>query len=362
MDFTEFKAFDNLNTEIIILDGDNFQLLWINDAAKAANWIGDSSKFTEKTISSLLDKETGFQINEILKKTRENTGSVTKRDFEIVYKSGTSRTVDLTITFSEKKNLIFIEAVSIDNLNKIIDSTRSFSTQKIAAGLARTLAHEVKNPLSGIKGSAQILKTKYVDDFSKKFLKIIVEERDRLNEIVTRILTRAKKPTFEYFNLHESLQRVLALSNAESQENLIIDRNYDPSIPEIYGDKNLFIQALINITQNAVHASTNYAEEPYIGIQTKISYRQPINGTVHSTLAEIIVKDNGPGINPEIKDQIFFPMISGKENGSGIGLSISQDIVRIHGGAISFDRKDGQTLFSILIPISSSNINGAQSA
>ena len=146
MDFTEFKAFDNLNTEIIILDGDNFQLLWINDAAKAANWISDSSKFTEKTISSLLDEETGSQINEILKKTLENTGSVTKRDFEIVHKSGNSRTVDLTITFSEKKNLIFIEAVSIDNLNKIIDSTRSFSTQKIAAGLARTLAHEVKNP------------------------------------------------------------------------------------------------------------------------------------------------------------------------------------------------------------------------
>ena len=362
MDFTEFKAFDNLNTEIIILDGDNFQLLWINDAAKAANWISDSSKFTEKTISSLLDEETGSQINEILKKTLENTRSVTKRDFEIVHKSGNSRTVDLTITFSEKKNLIFIEAVSIDNLNKIIDSTRSFSTQKIAAGLARTLAHEVKNPLSGIKGSAQILKSKYVDDFSKKFLKIIEEETDRLNEIVTRILTPAKKPTFEYFNLHESLQRVLALSNAESQENLIIDRNYDPSIPEIYGDKNLFIQALINVTQNAVHASTNYAEEPYIGIQTKISYRQPINGTVHSTLAEIIVKDNGPGINPEIKDQVFSPMISGKENGSGIGLSISQDIVRIHGGAISFDRKDDHTLFSILIPISSSNINGAQSA
>jgi len=272
------------------------------------------------------------------------------------------RTVDLTITFSEKKNLIFIEAVSIDNLNKIIDSTRSFSTQKIAAGLARTLAHEVKNPLSGIKGSAQILKSKYVDDFSKKFLKIIEEETDRLNEIVTRILTPAKKPTFEYFNLHESLQRVLALSNAESLENLTIDRDYDPSIPEIYGDKNLFIQALINITQNAVHACTNFAEEPCLGIQTKISYRQPINGTVHNTLAEIIVRDNGPGISAEIKDQIFFPMISGKENGSGIGLSISQDIVRIHGGAISFDRKNDQTMFSILIPISSNNINGAKSA
>ena len=183
MDYSEFKAFDNLNTEIIILHGDDFKLLWINDAAKAANWIGDSSKFEDKTISSLLNEETGLQINEILKKTKENSGSVTRRDFEIVHQSGMVRTVDLTITFSEKKNLIFIEAVSIDNLNKIIDSTRSFSTQKIAAGLARTLAHEVKNPLSGIKGSAQILKSKYVDDFSKKFLKIIEEETDRLRHL-----------------------------------------------------------------------------------------------------------------------------------------------------------------------------------
>jgi nitrogen-specific signal transduction histidine kinase len=140
MDYSEFKAFDNLNTEIIILDGDAFKLLWINDAAKAANWIGDSSKFSGQTISSLLNKETGFQINEILKKTRKNSGSVTRRDFEIVHQSGIERTVDLTITFSEKKNLIFIEAVSIDNLNKIIDSTRSFSTQKNCGWLSQNFS------------------------------------------------------------------------------------------------------------------------------------------------------------------------------------------------------------------------------
>ena len=111
MDYIEFKAFDNLNTEIIILDGEDFKLLWINDAAKAANWIGDSSKFEGKTISSLLNEETGLQINEILKKTRENSGSVTRRDFEIVHQAGTVRTVDLTITFSEKKNIFQAENV-----------------------------------------------------------------------------------------------------------------------------------------------------------------------------------------------------------------------------------------------------------
>ena len=229
------------------------------------------------------------------------------------------------------------------------------------SGMAAMLAHEVKNPLSGIKGSAQILKSKYSDDFSKKFLKIIEDETDRLNEIVTKILTPAKKPSFAYFNLHETLQRVLALTNAEANDNLNIERDYDPSIPEIYGDKNLFIQAVINIVRNALQACSDFSETPQLGIKTHITYRQPINGNIHATLAEIEISDNGPGIDSELHDQIFFPMVSSKESGSGIGLSIAQDIIRIHGGAISFDRKNNQTIFSILIPIFN-NIQKAQSA
>ena len=292
---------------------------------------------------------------------KKNASAITRRDFIISDSTGQVRTLDLTISYADKKNLIYIEALSTENLNKIIDSTRSFSTQKIAAGLARTLAHEVKNPLSGIKGSAQILKSKYSDDFSKKFLKIIEDETDRLNEIVTKILTPAKKPSFAYFNLHETLQRVLALTNAEANDNLNIERDYDPSIPEIYGDKNLFIQAVINIVRNALQACSDFSETPQLGIKTHITYRQPINGNIHATLAEIEISDNGPGIDSELHDQIFFPMVSSKESGSGIGLSIAQDIIRIHGGAISFDRKNNQTIFSILIPISN-NIQKAQSA
>mgnify|MGYP000951900972 CR=1 FL=1 len=192
-------------------------------------------------------------------------------------------------------------------------------------------------------------------------LKIIEDETDRLNEIVTKILTPAKKPSFAYFNLHETLQRVLALTNAEANDNLNIERDYDPSIPEIYGDKNLFIQAVINIVRNALQACSDFSDTPQLGIKTHITYRQPINGNIHATLAEIEISDNGPGIDSELHDQIFFPMVSSKESGSGIGLSIAQDIIRIHGGAISFDRKNNQTIFSILIPISN-NIQKAQSA
>ena len=361
MNTQEFEALNGLNTEVIILDAKDLSVIWLNDSAKAANWIPESSVHELKDIFSFIDDEAENQIKEILLQAKKNASAITRRDFIISDSTGQVRTLDLTISYADKKNLIYIEALSTENLNKIIDSTRSFSTQKIAAGLARTLAHEVKNPLSGIKGSAQILKSKYSDDFSKKFLKIIEDETDRLNEIVTKILTPAKKPSFAYFNLHETLQRVLALTNAEANDNLNIERDYDPSIPEIYGDKNLFIQAVINIVRNALQACSDFSETPQLGIKTHITYRQPINGNIHATLAEIEISDNGPGINSELHDQIFFPMVSSKESGSGIGLSIAQDIIRIHGGAISFDRKNNQTIFSILIPISN-NIQKAQSA
>ena len=361
MNTQEFEALNGLNTEVIILDAKDLSVIWLNDSAKAANWIPESSAHELKDIFSFIDDEAENQIKEILLQAKKNASAITRRDFIISDSTGQVRTLDLTISYADKKNLIYIEALSTENLNKIIDSTRSFSTQKIAAGLARTLAHEVKNPLSGIKGSAQILKSKYSDDFSKKFLKIIEDETDRLNEIVTKILTPAKKPSFAYFNLHETLQRVLALTNAEANDNLNIERDYDPSIPEIYGDKNLFIQAVINIVRNALQACSDFSETPQLGIKTHITYRQPINGNIHATLAEIEMSDNGPGIDSELHDQIFFPMVSSKESGSGIGLSIAQDIIRIHGGAISFDRKNNQTIFSILIPISN-NIQKAQSA
>ena len=361
MNTSEFEIFNSLNTEIIILNAKDFSLLWLNDSAKATNWIPDSLSHESVNIFSLMNEAAAEEVKELLSQAKKNASSITRRDFIIEGRSDQLRTLDLTVTYSEKADLIYIEALNTENLNKIIDSTRSFATQKIAASLARTLAHEVKNPLSGIKGSAQILKSRYSDDFSKKFLKIIEDETDRLNEIVTRILTPAKKPSFAYFNLHETLQRVLALTDAETQENLTINREFDPSIPEIYGDKNLFIQALMNVVRNAMQACADYSEIPMLSIKTQITYRQPINGTIHGTLAEIIISDNGPGIDPDLRDQIFFPMISSKETGSGIGLSIAQDIIRIHGGAISFERRNEETLFSILIPISQA-MQGAQSA
>ncbi len=364
-------AFNQLSTEILFINED-LRVITMNEAASSGGWNAVQNQESDilnklinkedienknlAALSSILEEESFLRINEIINLANENSSSITQRDFQINFNDGLNKAIDLTISKSNEFSIFILEMTNVDNLNKIIDSTKSFSSQKIAAGLARSLAHEVKNPLSGIKGSAQILNKKYSDDFSKKFLKIIVDETDRLNEIVTRILTPAKKPQLEQFNIHEALERVLNLVDVENLNKVNVNKDYDPSIPELFGDKNLFIQAVLNICQNAIHACVNSNINPEISIKTGITFRQPINGHIYSTLTLIKISDNGPGIDEEIKDQIFFPMVSAKENGSGLGLSIAQDIVRVHGGSIHYERKEDLTSFFIMIPINQNQI------
>ena len=339
---------NQITSEIIVLNKD-LKVIWINDSAITNNW-----KISDKhsDINSQFSFQTNAELRQLIDGCLDTGNTIVKRDFKLEKDSEKYRIVDLTVNWSESNKLLILEVLCVDNLHKIIDSSKVFSTQKIAANLARTLAHEVKNPLSGIKGSAQILMNKLNDDFSKKFLDIIVNETERLNNIVTKILTPPKKPKLELFNIHSALEKVFALSEAEADEygNLKIQRDYDPSIPEVYGDEDLFIQAILNIFKNAQQAIV-LTEEPLITIKSRVTYSQPINGSIHPTLCEVCIIDNGPGIPQDIQEQIFFPMVSSKKNGSGLGLSISQDIIRIHGGAISFKTESNGTTFSILIPI-----------
>ena len=338
---------NHLASEIILLNN-NLQIIWANESATNNGWKYNSTK--QESISFYFPDENNLELHELLIKSLNDSGASTKRDLEIIDGENNKRIVDLTISWSEVYECLILEINCVDSLNKIIDSTKVFSTQKIAANLARTLAHEVKNPLAGIKGSAQILTNKLTDEHSKKFLKIISDETERLNDIVTKILTPPSKPNLAYFNIHSALEKVFALSEAEKVQNIKLFRDYDPSIPELYGDENLFIQAILNIVKNAEQALTNI-EEASITLKSRIAFSQPINGRLHNTISLIQVIDNGPGIPSEIKEQLFFPMISSKQDGSGLGLSIAQDIIRIHGGSISFDSKPGRTVFSISIPL-----------
>ncbi|MBL32808.1 MAG: histidine kinase [Gammaproteobacteria bacterium] len=347
LDNTDLSFLNQLATEIIILDK-NFNVIWLNDSALNKGWVMIKNK--KNIITDQLSAKTNSTLIGLLKKTVETYGSKTKRDFEIISSDDSKRIIDLTIKWSREYKSLILEILCVDNLNKIIDSTKTFSTQKIAANLARTLAHEVKNPLSGIRGSAQILDKKLDDKFSSKFLKIIIDETDRLNQIVTKILTPPTKPNLNFFNIHSALEKVFALAKADKNQEIEIIRDYDPSIPEINGDENIFVQAILNIVMNAQQALKS-SENPCMIIRSRVRYSQPVNGIIHQTVCGIEIEDNGPGIPKDIHDQVFFPMVSLKETGSGLGLTIAQDIIRIHGGGITFKSEPGKTSFSINIPL-----------
>ena len=347
LDNTDLSFLNQLATEIIILDK-NFNIIWLNDSALNKGWVMIKDK--KNIITDQLSAKTNSTLIGLLKKTVETHGSKTKRDFEIISSDDSKRMIDLTIKWSREYKSLILEILCVDNLNKIIDSTKTFSTQKIAANLARMLAHEVKNPLSGIRGSAQILDKKLDDKFSSKFLKIIIDETDRLNQIVTKILTPPTKPNLNFFNIHSALEKVFALAKADKNQEIEIIRDYDPSIPEINGDENLFVQAILNIVMNAQQALKS-SENPCVIIRSRVRYGQPVNGIIHQTVCGIEIEDNGPGIPKDIHDQVFFPMVSLKETGSGLGLTIAQDIIRIHGGGITFKSEPGKTSFSINIPL-----------
>ena len=234
IDKVQLSFLNQLASEVVILDK-GLKILWLNDSALNKGWVLNSSN-KENLITDQFSEETNGKLINLLKKTIDNNGAKTKRDFELTTSADTKRIIDLTVSWSNDFDCLILEILCVDNLNKIIDSTKTFSTQKIAANLARTLAHEVKNPLSGIRGSAQILDKKLNDDFSSKFLKIIINETDRLNSIVTKILTPPSKPNFGTFNIHSALEKVYALAEADEFKKVNLLRDYDPSIPESNGD------------------------------------------------------------------------------------------------------------------------------
>jgi two-component system nitrogen regulation sensor histidine kinase GlnL len=220
--------------------------------------------------------------------------------------------------------------------------------------LMRNLAQEIKNPLGGIRGAAQLLEFELPEKSLREYTQVIIKESDRLQTLVDRLLAPHRHAhTTELINLHEALERVRSLVLAEFPRGLKVVRDYDISIPDIRGDREQLIQAVLNIVHNAAHAlSERIAEgDAQIVLKTRIN-RQVTFGKKRYRLAlELHVVDNGPGIPEEIKDRLFFPLVSGRDGGSGLGLNLAQTFVQQHHGLIECDSESGRTDFRIVIPL-----------
>ena len=224
---------------------------------------------------------------------------------------------------------------------------------RAAVRIAAMLAHEIKNPLGGIRGAAQLLEFELPDKGLREYTQVIIKESDRLQTLVDRLLAPHRKAhVMESFNVHEALERVRSLVLAEFPKGLKIIRNYDTSLPDVLGDREQLIQATLNIVHNAAQALSEEIQNGVAQIELKTRVARSVTIAKHryKLAMDLHVIDNGPGIPEEIIERIFFPLVSGREGGSGLGLTLAQTFVQQHQGFIACNSRPGRTDFHIQIP------------
>lgn len=253
-----------------------------------------------------------------------------------------------------KLSEILIELQQVDRHLRITKEEQLLAQQNTSRMLVRGLAHEIKNPLGGLRGAAQLLDLELQDPELKEYTQIIIAESDRLQDLMDKMLGPNKPAHKSQLNIHEVLERVRHLVTVEAAHGIMLQTNYDPSIPEIFADKNQLIQAILNIVRNAVQAVQNHG---VITIKTRVQRHMTIGRKRYKLTVKIDIIDNGPGIKPELMGQIFYPMITGRAEGTGLGLSIAQSLINQHNGLIECESEPGNTVFSIYLPLETNHAN-----
>jgi two-component system, NtrC family, nitrogen regulation sensor histidine kinase GlnL len=250
--------------------------------------------------------------------------------------------------------LVLVEMIEVEQQTRQDREERALDQIQANRELIRNLAHEIKNPLGGIRGAAQLLAMELPAPELSEYTEVIVHEADRLQALVDRLLAPHRRPhVVGDVNIHEVCERVRSVVLAEFPRGLVVARDYDVSLPEFRGDREQLIQALLNIVQNAAHALSERvaAGDARIVLRTRVA-RQVTVGKQRSRLAlELHVEDNGPGVPEAIRERIFFPLVSGREGGSGLGLTLAQMFVQQHHGSIDCDSVPGRTVFKLTIPL-----------
>ncbi len=261
-------------------------------------------------------------------------------------------TVDCTVTpisdDARGVELLLVELTQIDRLLRMARDERLLERQAANRAVMRGLAHEIKNPLGGLRGAAQLLERELPEKSLKEYTRIIIHEADRLRSLVDRMIGSPQPPKRQPVNIHEILEHVRRLILVEVPVGLDIERDYDPSLPPLTGDRDQLIQALLNVVRNSVEAMNQRGR---VRLRTRCERQFTIGGVRHRLAVRLDVEDNGPGIPEELQDRIFYPMVTSKPGGTGLGLSIAQELINHHGGLIEYASRPGRTVFTIYLPL-----------
>ncbi|WP_238067023.1 nitrogen regulation protein NR(II) [Pseudomonas shirazica] len=342
---------DNLTTATLLLNAE-LRLEYMNPAAEMLLAVSGQRSHGQ-FISELFTEST--EALSSLRQAVEQAHPFTKREAQLTSLTGQAITVDYAVTpiLHQGQTLLLLEVHPRDRLLRITKEEAQLSKQETTKMLVRGLAHEIKNPLGGIRGAAQLLARELPEEGLRDYTNVIIEEADRLRNLVDRMLGSNKLPSLAMTNIHEVLERVCSLVEAESQGCITLVRDYDPSLPDVLIDREQMIQAVLNIVRNAMQAisSQNELRLGRITLRSRALRQFTIGHVRHRLVARVEIIDNGPGIPPELQDTLFYPMVSGRPDGTGLGLAITQNIISQHQGLIECESHAGHTAFSIYLPL-----------
>jgi two-component system nitrogen regulation sensor histidine kinase GlnL len=248
----------------------------------------------------------------------------------------------------EHERFLLLELFDTERDRKVRREAALVAQQQLSRRIVRQLAHEVKNPLGGLRGAAQLLERQLPEPDLRAYTRVIIEEADRLASLVDGILHAGGAPKLEELNLHRVTEHVAQLIEAEKPAGVELVRDYDPSLPPLQGDRSQLIQAFLNIARNALQA---VGERGRLIFRTRALSNFTLGGEPHRLVLSAEVEDSGPGIPEELKETIFYPLVTGKPTGTGLGLTIAQDLVARHGGLIEFTSQPGRTVFQLRLPV-----------
>jgi two-component system nitrogen regulation sensor histidine kinase GlnL len=341
-----FSGLDLLASAVVLLDA-NLRVVYANPAAESMLEQSARSLHGQSFIGQFVSASTlGEQLGQAIAEQRgvwNQAVDLKRADREPLHVNLLASPVDAGA------GALILEIRSIDQRLRVEREERELAQAFANRELIRNLAHEIKNPLGGLRGSAQLLERELDRPGLHEYTQVIIKEADRLQLLVDRLLTPHRPSRPGPVNIHEVCERVRSLIHAEFSD-VRIRRDYDSSLPDLHGDREQLIQALLNIVRNAAQAARGRGD---IVIRTRVTRSVSIAKTFHRSALEVAVIDSGPGIPDDIRERIFNPLVSGRKGGTGLGLTLAQTYVQYQRGSIECDSQPGRTVFRIILPMTS---------
>ena len=338
----EFAGLDLLPTAIVALDAD-LVVGYANPAAEELFATGESALRGQAFLALFAERD---DLERSLREATRTHWDYAAQTVSCLRPGREPLLLSCVATGIELRDFaLLIELRPIEQQLRLLREERMVIEQQSSRELLRSLAHEIKNPLGGLRGSAQLLERELERPELREYTQVIIQESDRLQALMDRMLAPHRTPKIEALGIHEVLERVRSLVRGEF--GIEIERDYDPSLPELQADREQLIQSVLNIARNAAQAGAKTIE-----FRTRAVRQPTILRQRYKLALELQVVDDGPGVPDEIRDRIFNPLVSGRQGGTGLGLSLAQTFVQYHQGVIDFESRPGRTLFRILLPVS----------